>query len=186
MKNSPVSISAVIDATAVLPGESEQQYKTALAQTVQELDATTPLQIYLAEKIFDCLWWMRRYEKQKRAALLHHMVEVLSKESSALQAARGKSSLLTALATNQITPLVEQALAAKDLTIDSLTQAAYAKGLSDQRTLDELVALKSRTLAGFQVSYEVLVNRKINHERLELQNALLRSNLNALENGTPK
>jgi len=31
------------------------------------------------------------------------------------------------------------------------------------------------------VSYEVLVNRKINRERLELQNALLRSNLNALE-----
>ena len=184
MKNTPASISAVIDATAVLPGESEQQYKTALAQTVQELDATTPLQIYLAEKIFDCLWWMRRYERQKRAALLHHMVEVLSKDLSALQAARGKSSLLTALATNQITPLVEQALAAKDLTIDSLTQAAYAKGLSDQRTLDELVALKSRTLAGFQVSYEVLVNRKINHERLELQNALLRRNLNVLENGS--
>jgi len=184
MKNIPASISAVIDATAVLPGESEQEYKTALTQTVLEFGATTPLQIYRAEKMFDCLWWMRRYERQKRAALLHHMVKILSEGRGALQSTKGKSKLLEALAANQTTPLLKQALAAKDMTIDSLTQAAYEKGLGDQRTLDELIALKSRTLAGFQVSYEVLVNRKINRERLELQNALLRGNLNALENGS--
>jgi hypothetical protein len=186
MKNFPASLSAVINATPVLPGESAQEYQDALAQTVQELDATTPLQIYLAEKIFDCLWWMRRYERQKRAALLHQMVELLSAGSTDLQAKGAKSKLLAALSTNQTPPLLQKALDDKDFTLESLTQAAYANGLSAQRTLDELIALKSRTLAGFQVSYEVLVNRKINRERLELQNALLLRNLNALENGDPK
>jgi len=184
MKNSPASISALIEATAVLPGESEQEYKTALAQTVQELGATTPLQMYLAEKIFDCLWWMRRYERQKRAALLHQMVESLSANMPHLQGTSFKSNLLAALVANKTTLLLKKVLADKGLTIESLTQAAYAEGLSNQRALDELIALKSRTLAGFQVSYEVLINRKINRERLELQNALLSRNLSALENGS--
>jgi hypothetical protein len=182
MKHSPdSSISAAIGANAVLPGEYEEEYKTALTQTVQELDATTPLQIYLAEKIFDCLWWMRRYERQKRAALLSEMVKLLSEGRTDLQVKGAKSKLLAALLKNQTTLLLRQALAAKDFTIESLTQAAYAEGLGHQRTLDELIALKSRTLAGFQVSYEVLVNRKINRERLLLQNDLLRRDLNALE-----
>jgi hypothetical protein len=184
IKTAPVSLSAVINSTAVLPGESEDDYQAALQQTVQELSATTPLQIYLAQKIFDCLWWMRRYENQKRAGLIQEMVKLLSEGAIAFQAKGAKSKLLVALAANQRTPLLKKVLAEKEFTIESLTQAAYAEGLSDQRTLDELIALKTRTLAGFQVSYEVLVNRKINRERLELQNALLRGNLNALENAS--
>jgi hypothetical protein len=34
------------------------------------------LQIYLAEKIYDCLWWVRRYEAQKRAVMIPVMVEI--------------------------------------------------------------------------------------------------------------
>lgn len=51
----PVSqISLLVGASApVLPGESEIIYKNGLHATITELGAVTPLQIYLAEKIFD-------------------------------------------------------------------------------------------------------------------------------------
>ena len=63
----PVSqISQLVGASPpVLPGESESTYKNGLHATVTELGAVTPLQIYLVEKIFDCLWWIRRYESFK-------------------------------------------------------------------------------------------------------------------------
>ena len=48
-------------------------------------------------------------------------------------------------------------------------------------TLDEQVALKAKTLAGFQASYEVLVNRKENAERMRLQNALMTRDLGAID-----
>ena len=46
---------------------------------------------------------------------------------------------------------------------------------------DEQVALKAKTLAGLQASYEVLANRGLNAERMRLQNALLRRDLGALD-----
>ncbi len=50
-------VSQLIDATSpLLPGEPVDAYKAGLYATITELGATTPLQIYLAEKIFDCLW----------------------------------------------------------------------------------------------------------------------------------
>jgi hypothetical protein len=48
--------------------------------------------------------------------------------------------------------------------------------------LDQRGALKAKTLAGFQASYEVLVNRKVNAERMRLQNALMQRDLGAIEN----
>ncbi len=50
-------ISQLIGATSPwLPSEPVDAYKAGLQVTIVELRATTPLQIYLAEKIFDCLW----------------------------------------------------------------------------------------------------------------------------------
>ena len=51
-------ISQILGSTPVLPGECQEIYQQGLVATIQELGATTPLQIYLAEKIYECLWWM--------------------------------------------------------------------------------------------------------------------------------
>ena len=37
------------------------------------------LQVYLAEKIYDCLWWIMRFEEQKRAVTLACMAEIATK-----------------------------------------------------------------------------------------------------------
>ena len=38
-----------------LPGESSIDYQQGLIQLIEELEAKTVLQVYLAEKIYDCL-----------------------------------------------------------------------------------------------------------------------------------
>ena len=45
-----------------MPGESEVVYRAGLLDTINELGAKTQLQTYIAEKIFQCMWSMRRYE----------------------------------------------------------------------------------------------------------------------------
>jgi hypothetical protein len=74
----PSPISKILGSSPVLPGESEAVYKQGLIAKVQELGATTSLQIYLAEKIYECLWWMRRYENQKCATLIRKMAQFLA------------------------------------------------------------------------------------------------------------
>lgn len=49
-------ISKLLGAKPVLPGENAQEFAAGLAALIAELDAKTVLQIYLAEKIYDCLW----------------------------------------------------------------------------------------------------------------------------------
>ena len=44
------SISDVLGVEPVLPGEPEQGYRQGLQDLIAELDAKSPLQIYLAEK----------------------------------------------------------------------------------------------------------------------------------------
>ena len=47
--------------------------------------------------------------------------------------------------------------------------------------LDQQIALQAKILAGLQASYEVAFNRNANVERLQLQNSLLRRNLQAID-----
>jgi hypothetical protein len=71
-------ISKIFGPIRLLPGESEDVYNAGLVGTIKELGATTHLQTYLAEKIFQCIWWMRRYEIQKQATIVSAMVDVLT------------------------------------------------------------------------------------------------------------
>ena len=105
-------ISSMFGPTHLFPGESAEVYQAGLIATIKDLGATTHLQTYLAEKIFQCLWWMRRYEIQK---------------------------------------------------------------------LDALIALRVKSLGQLQQSYEALVNRSVMQERLELQNELLKRDLQAID-----
>lgn len=180
----PLSISELLGASPVLPGESAELYRRGVIATVQELGAQTPLQVYLAEKIFECLWWMRRYEHQKHVSLASEMATLLEpgdgpavKEMRAMameliMANEGEDGLLAAMARHNLSP-------------DSLRQRALYNLRKQLQALDEQLALKAKTLAGLQASFEVLANRRTNAERLRLQNDLLRRDLGALEAPQP-
>jgi len=175
-------ITEILGTTPALPGESQEVYQQGLLATIQELNAVTPLQIYLAEKIYECLWWMRRYENQKRATLIHSMAVILETDKYARGVSDLQASVMDALYANRIDDEFNEPLGEHNLTMETLTQKAMANCRSVFENLDQMIALNAKTLAGFQASYEVVVNRKVNAERLRLQNALMQRDLGAIEN----
>jgi len=175
-------IMQILGSRPVLPGESREVYQQGLVATIKELDAATPLQIYLAEKIYECLWWMRRYENQKRATLIHSMAVILETDKYARGVSELQAWVMDALYTNRIDDEFNRLLDEHNLTMETLTQKAMANSRSVFESLDQMIALNAKTLAGFQASYEVVVNRKVNAERMSLQNALMQRDLGAIEN----
>lgn len=181
LKVASSSVSEVLGITPVLPGESMEVYQRGLLATIQELGATTPLQIYLAEKIYECLWWMRRYENQKRATLIHSMAGLLDPNHFSKAVSDVEAWAMEALFSNRIDDEFTKVLDGHNLTMESLTQKALEICRSKLESLDEMIALKAKTLAGFQASYEALVNRSVLQERLRLQNDLLRRDLQTID-----
>lgn len=183
-KFSGKSISEVLGAEPVLPGEPEDGYRQGLQELIVELDAKTPLQIYLAEKIYDCLWWIRRYEDQKRAAIIAEMgIQVSGVREHMMNAAQinDQKYLRETLLQNRLDNKSTEMISAGGFSVASLRQAAMTKRRNELEQIDKQIALQTKVLAGFQASYEVAFNRKRNVERLDLQNALLRRDLQAVE-----
>ena len=181
LKVASSSVSEVLGITPVLPGESMEVYQRGLLATIQELGATTPLQIYLAEKIYECLWWMRRYENQKRATLIHSMAGLLDPNHFSKAVSDAAAWAMEALFSNRIDDEFTKVLDGLNLTMESLTQKALEICQFKLESLDEMIALKAKTLTGFQASYEALVNRSVLQERLKLQNDLLRRDLQTID-----
>ena len=164
----------------VLPGESSSEYQSGLKLLIEQLEAKTVLQIYLAEKIYDCLWWIQRYQQQKRMTLLTEMALQLQDVIKFELMSEG-AKLRDDLAAGQISGRLKSALKENNHTLDSLRQVAHEKQASKLRDLDDQIALQAKILAGFQASYEVASNRKLVSEKLTLQNQILRKDLGALD-----
>jgi hypothetical protein len=172
-------ISKVLGATQLLPGESAEVYLKGLQSTLEELGAKTPLQEYIAEKIFQCLWWMRRYESQKRSAIIGAMVGTLTDYTTTTD----ERLLLTQLLQSGHWghEYIKQALRANGHTQASLLQRATSTKHDEIQKVDQLIALRVKTLTQLQQSYEALVNRSVMQERLKLQNDLIKRDLQAID-----
>lgn len=179
------SISDVLGVEPILPGEPGDGYRQGLQEIIVELDAKSPLQIYLAEKIYDCLWWIRRYEDQKRGAIIDEMgirvSGVLHERMMSERQIDDQRYLREGLLQNKLDNKSAAIIQAGGFSVASLRQAAMTKRRNELEQFDKQIALQAKMLAGFQASYEVAFNRKRNVERLDLQNALLRRDLQAVE-----
>lgn len=180
----PKTISEALGIDPLLPGEPVDEYRQGLQALIAELEAKSPLQIYLAEKIYDCLWWIRRHEQQKRAMIIAEMAILVAGVPQHMMSAAHKANqqyLRENLLQNRWDQQSLDILKATGFSRQSLRQAAMLKRRDELQQLDQQIALHAKVLAGFQASYEVAFNRKRNVERLDLQNALLRRDLNAIE-----
>ena len=156
-------ISQIVGGNFILPGENMQEFQQAYEQVILELGAQTQLQIYLAEQIFHSMWWIRRYERQKRACVISAMVEVIKGFSMSAQPGQALTELFESGHWDD--PAVLNEIKAKGLTVEGLVQRA----------------IKMHTLTQMQKSYEALVNRSVMQERLKLQNELLKRDLLAID-----
>jgi hypothetical protein len=91
------------------------------------------LQIYLAEKIYDCLWWIRRYEAQKRMVMIAAMAEIVQGHYPAvgtIDAVEFREALIS----EAVTAEMVEALQGMGYTIEGLRQQALdAEGARDPR-----------------------------------------------------
>ncbi len=172
-------ISQIFSPIKLLPGETEAGYRAGLAGTINELGASTHLQIYLAEKIFQCLWWMRRYEVQKQATVVNAMVDLLSTYHSSKSQIHALTHNLQAQLWNA--PEMKEIIEASGYTPESLSAKAISKAREEIQKIDALIALRVKSLGQLQQSYEALVNRSVMQERLKLQNELLKRDLQAID-----
>ena len=178
-KQAASKISQIVGGKFILPGENAQQFHQAYAAALVELGAQTQLQIYLAEQIFHSMWWIRRYELQKRASLISEMVKILRSPGLAEIAGLDLTELLEAGRWDE--PAVLNEINSKGFTVQSLLQRAGVRQQEELMRLDQSIALKAHTLAQLQKSYEALVNRSVMKERLKLQNDLLKRDLLAID-----
>lgn len=176
----PKTISEVLGVDPLLPGEHAAEYQQGLQDLIAELGAQTILQVYLAEKIYDCLWWIRRYEEQKRATIIAEM-GVQANGGFISQISDTQIHLRETLLENNIDQKSVEIAGAEGHSIESLRQLAMSRRRAELQQLDNQIGLQTKILAGLQASYEVAFNRKRNVERLDLQNALLRRDLAAIE-----
>ena len=124
---------------------------------------------------------MRRYENQKRATLIRKMAQILAPSGAGSEVTELESAVTEHLHANVIDDDLNELIAKHNLDMASLTQKAMAYSRAEHVSLDEMIAVKAKTLAGFQASFEVLVNRKVNAERMRLQNALMIRDLGAID-----
>jgi hypothetical protein len=178
-KQTGSKISQIVGGNFILPGESAQQFHQAYAAALVELGAQTQLQIYLAEQIFHSMWWIRRYELQKRASLISEMVKLLRSPGLAELLSLDLTELLEAGRWDD--PAVLNEIKSKGFTVQSLLQRAGVRHQEELMRLDQSIALKAHTLTQLQKSYEALVNRSVMQERLKLQNDLLKRDLLAID-----
>ena len=129
-KQTGSKISQIVGGSFILPGESAQQFHKAYAEALVELGAQTQLQIYLAEQIFHSMWWIRRYELQKRASLISEMVKILRSPGLAEIPGLDLTELLEAGRGDD--PAVHNEVKSKGFRVQSLQQRA---GVREQEEL---------------------------------------------------
>jgi hypothetical protein len=178
---SPSQISNALGASQILPGESAEKYYHGLASTIDELGAKSMMQIYAAEKMFQCLWWMRRYETQKRSTIIKVMAKELfdSPYASNKDQRIGITMLLEAGLWSD--SAIQNLMKAKGHTAGSLLEYAMDRQKEELIELDQSIAQKAATFLQLQKSFEALVNRSVLQERLKLQNELLKRDLLAID-----
>jgi hypothetical protein len=185
-KNSPASavqslIAEVVGTKPVLPGESPERYAQALAQIVTELEAKGPLQVYLAEKILDCLWWIRRYEDQKRLLIAREMAEVLHAKRMLSSPPKDEIDYLNLLLHHSELPEFRELLKKMGFTLETLRERALYRARLPLQEFDKLIAMQGKALEGFQKSYEHVSHRKLHAERLALSLEMLRRDAKSID-----
>ena len=170
MSKSPASqhLKTLAGSTAVvIKGESQQEYDQGREATIRDLGAQSPLEVYLAEKMFDCLWWIRRLDVMRVDVIRDGMVQAIDYFHRNAQI----RELIAKEAWDD--PAMKEALDKSELTADTLTAAGMIKAEKSLESIDRQTGFRMKMFRDLQKSFEIHTNRRANSERLVLQNALL-------------
>ena len=135
-----------------------------------------PMQVYLAQKMVDCMWWLSTYNIAKHSASVETMITILKLDADE-EEDWPVVQCLRSLDWNNA--LVFEAAQQWGHNVQSLHALATTRSRDPLLNLEQLSVIRTKTL--HQTSYEALVSRPILQERLKLQNQLMSRDLGALE-----
>lgn len=138
------------------------------------------MQRYLAQKIFDCIWEINNYEIAKRGIVANLMVKKLLRHRAEWED-NWEQTVRAIFSSEWDNSDVVQCLAYEGYTPESLYAECVDFKQEPLRHLEQLTAVRTKTMLQLQASYEALVNRPILLERLHMQNELMRRDLKAIE-----
>lgn len=175
------SISEVVGARPMLlPGQSVDQYTQGVLEIIKELGVSTHMQRYLAQKIFDCIWEINNYEIATRGIVANQMIDSLLEDQSDMQE-QTISVVQAVFAGDWANAQIVQLLDDCGHTPESLYAESLGKAQGKLIHIEQLRAIRTKSMLQLQGAYEALVNRSILRERLHMQNELMRRDLRAIE-----
>ena len=175
------SISELVGARpTLLPGQSVDQYAQGVQALIKELGASTHMQRYLAQKVFDCVWELNSYEIAKRGIVANLMVQQLLGRK-AEWGDTWEETVRAIFSGEWDNADVVRCLADNGYTPESLYAECVGYKQEPLRHLEQLTAVRTKTMLQLQAAFEALVNRPILLERLRTQNELMRRELKTIE-----
>jgi len=179
-RSTPVTAppSFVPECPPLMPGQSVQQYTQGLAALRAELGADTTMKAHLASKIYECLWWLNCYDEAKKAQVLERMKVILGLSSMFDHGGR-LSSRLIAMDWGDERLLAK--IAAEGHTPDSLYALAVATSKDKLLVLEQLSAIRTKSLQQLQSTYEAYIKRPVLLEILRLERDKLARSLTAID-----
>jgi hypothetical protein len=122
---------------------------------------------------------MSRHKTQKHLAIINAMVEKLVNYGTPKEQRHALTQLMQGQEWGK--PAVQMIIKASGNTPESLMAYAVTSSREEIQKIDQLIAMRVKTLGQLQQSYEAQVNRLVMQERLKLQSELLRRDLKAID-----
>ena len=159
----------------MLPGESQDEYSRGLAELQTELQANTLFETYLVQKMFDCVWWVRRFDRMRASVITDGIYDALS------YAHQSDEMLRLIQAGQWDAEELEMAARFVNTTVDGLVALATNQNRHRLAKIDQQITDRLKMLKDLQKAYDQHVNRAFIRERMALQNQMLEQQLTAID-----
>jgi hypothetical protein len=159
----------------MLPGESQDEYSQGLAELQTELQASTLFETYLVQKMFDCVWWVRRFDRMRASVITDGIYDALS------YAHQSDEMLRLIQAGQWDAEELEMAARFLNTTVDGLVALATNQNRHRLAKIDQQITDRLKMLKDLQKAYDQHVNRAFVRERMALQNQMLEQQLTAID-----
>lgn len=162
----------------LMPGQDEDDYKRDVLELIEQLRLRTPAQYFIAQRFYDCLAWIRAYDDAKHAVIAESAIRILDLDE------RRPDDLEITRHIRHCDwehECVKAAANHRGHTVKSLHALALNWSRQELVQLEQLSALRTKSLKQLQTSLELLVGRTDLQRRLRLHNEMMDMRLGAAD-----
>jgi len=175
-------ISSIIGPHVALPSESEEAYEAGLLLLIDELRASSPLQVFLVEQIYESMVWVKRCQRDKRGVIRRRMASLLSEYPETTEEfEEGLIAVSENPDDEEWAEWLSDMLSRKNYSLETLELAATNSSLDTIKRMDDSIRLHMNNIRQVQRSLDVAEMKPLLKKRLELQVSHLERDLHVIE-----